>query len=216
MITKYGYTTVGTIAIVVFIVIISSFFISNHYIKYSFITISAIFFAFTLNFFRDPDRTTPSEKNLLISPADGEVIDISVAEENIFLNGISKKVSIFMSPLDVHVNRIPMDGKIDYLKYHEGENLVAFDDKSSDKNERMEIGMTNKYGKILFKQIAGFIARRIVCTLTLGQSVKAGERFGMIKFGSRVDIYMPVGAEILISMNQNVYAGETVIAKFNN
>ncbi|MBU2585492.1 MAG: phosphatidylserine decarboxylase, partial [Bacteroidetes bacterium] len=98
--------------------------------------------------------------------------------------------------------------------YHEGEYLVAFEDKSSERNERMEIGILSMHGKILFTQIAGFIARRIVCTLSLGQSVQAGERFGMIKFGSRVDIYMPVEAEILVGMNQNVYAGETVIAQF--
>ena len=214
MITKYGYTTVGTITIIVFLIIALSFFISNPYIKYSAIVICVIFFGFTLNFFRDPNRITPTEKNLLISPADGEIVNISAVEERNFHNGIAKKVSIFMSPLNVHVNRIPIDGKVEYLKYHEGEYLVAFEDKSSERNERMEIGIVSMHGKILSTQIAGFIARRIVCTLSLGQSVQAGERFGMIKFGSRVDIYMPVEAEILVGMNQNVYAGETVIAQF--
>ncbi len=215
MITKYGYTTVGTIALIVFLVIALAFFISNPYIKHTLIVLSVIFFAFTLNFFRDPDRTIPTEKNLLISPADGEIIHISVVEEKNYLNGLAKKVCIFMSPLNVHVNRIPIDGKIDYLKYHKGEYLLAFDDKSSERNERMDIGVLSEYGKVLFTQIAGFIARRIVCTLSFGQEVQAGERFGMIKFGSRVDIYLPAAAEVLVEMNQKVYAGETLIARFN-
>ena len=131
-----------------------------------------------------------------------------------FLNDKAKQVSIFMSPLNVHVNRIPIDGKVEYLKYYEGEYLVAFEDKSSEKNERAEFGIKSKYGKVLFRQIAGFIARRIIYDIKDGDSVKIGERFGMIKFGSRVDVIVPLDWKERVKKNDLVTAGETILFEY--
>jgi phosphatidylserine decarboxylase len=119
-----------------------------------------------------------------------------------------------MSPLNVHVNRIPIDGSVELLRYCKGEYLVAYDDKASEKNERSEIGITSKHGKVFFTQVAGFVARRIVYDLKEGQSVKAGERFGMIKFGSRVDVIVPADCEVFVSKDEVVKAGETILFKF--
>jgi phosphatidylserine decarboxylase len=141
--------------------------------------------AFTLNFFRDPDRSTPKVEHGVISPADGKVVSIGIVDAPEYLEGRAMQVCIFMSPLNVHVNRFPVDGTVEYVRHIEGKFLAAWEDKSSDLNERTLIGVnTGKY-KMLFKQIAGFVARRIVCPLNVGDTARAGERFGMIKFGSR-------------------------------
>ncbi len=216
MITKYGYYTVGTIAIIVLVLIVLAFFLNHSTVKYILIIVPSIFLIFTLYFFRDPNRNIPDNKNLLLSPADGKIISIKSIDFLDSFNSKARKISIFMSPLNVHVNRIPIDGKVEYLRYKPGKYIVAFDEKASDNNERMEIGLNTNFGKVLFVQIAGFIARRIVCTLEMNQSVIAGERFGMIKFGSRIDVYFPDNAELLISEGESVYAGETALAKFIN
>ena len=117
-----------------------------------------------------------------------------------------------MSPVDVHVNRNPISGMVGYFKHITGEYFAAFDDKASLKNEQTHIGVENGKGKVFFKQIAGFIARRIVARLSVGDSVEAGRRFGMIKFGSRVDVYVPSKAEIKVALNQKTTAGETILA----
>ncbi|MCX8009787.1 MAG: phosphatidylserine decarboxylase family protein [Ignavibacteria bacterium] len=214
MFTKNGYYTIGTIAIFVFIFIIIAIFASNSYTKIILTVIPGIFLLFTLYFFRDPHRDIPQGEKLILSPADGKIINISEVEEKNYINARVKKISIFMSPLNVHVNRIPADGEIEYLKYHPGKYLVAYADKSSEINERMEIGLNTESGKILFVQIAGLIARRIVCELKLYQRVEAGEKFGMIKFGSRVDVYLPIGTELLVKENDKVLGGETILARF--
>jgi phosphatidylserine decarboxylase len=180
--------------------------------KFSLIILGGSLLIFTLNFFRDPERTTPDIKNGVISPADGKVISITRIQENEFIGGQAQQVSIFMSPLNVHVNRIPMSGAVTFFRYIEGEYFMAFEEKSSDRNERTLIGIENGTSKVLFKQIAGFIARRIVCSLQIGDSVHVGDRFGMIKFGSRVDVILPPEAEIRIRLNDIAVAGETVIA----
>lgn len=212
MITKYGYSTVGTIAFILFLINIIAFAFSNPLVRCTIIAISVIFFLFTLNFFRDPARITPSEEGLVIAPADGKIISITKVNENEYFQEKAKKISIFMSPLNVHVNRIPISGKVDYLKYHPGKYLVAFEEKSSENNERMSIGIASKFGKVKLTQIAGFIARRIVCDLSVNQVVQAGEKFGMIKFGSRVDIFLPINAKVKVKLNQKTKAGETILA----
>jgi len=116
-----------------------------------------------------------------------------------------------MSPLNVHINRIPITGKVEYLQYHKGEYLVAYDDKASEKNERNEIGISGSTGKVLYTQIAGFVARRIVSELNLGDSVIAGKRFGMIKFGSRVDVIVPETFVTSLKKGAKVFAGETIL-----
>lgn len=214
MITKYGTSTVGIVAIFVFVLIAIGFFITNPYIKYPLFIIGIVFLGFTLNFFRDPERKTPTGNNLIISPADGKIISIIETYDDEYLKSQCIRIAIFMSPLNVHVNRIPISGNVEYLKYYPGKYLVAFEEKSSLNNERMSIGVNSKFGKIKFTQIAGFVARRIVTDLKLNQEVKSGERFGMIKFGSRVDVFIPINAKVKVQLNQKVFAGETILATF--
>jgi phosphatidylserine decarboxylase len=214
MFTKYGYTTIGIVAIISFILISLSFFINSNLIKYVLIIFAIILVALTLNFFRDPERTAPTKNNIIVAPADGKVILIKDIYDDKFINGKAKQVSIFMSVFNVHVNRIPVSGKITYLKYHKGKYLTAYDDKASEKNERMEIGIETKSGKVLFTQVAGFIARRIVCELKENQEVIIGNRFGMIKFGSRVDVIVPANWIVKVKKNDKVYAGESILFEY--
>lgn len=167
---------------------------------------------FLAYFFRDPERQIPSGENLILSPADGKIVAVKTISEPLFLKSQAQKISIFLSPLDVHINRIPASGKVGFLSYFHGKFLAAYKDKASTDNEQTAIGISTSYGKILFKQIAGVLARRIVCRLKVGQEVKAGERFGMIRFGSRVDVFLPEGLELKVQMGDKVTGGETVLA----
>uniref|UniRef100_A0A832G769 Phosphatidylserine decarboxylase proenzyme n=1 Tax=Ignavibacterium album TaxID=591197 RepID=A0A832G769_9BACT len=211
MFTKYGYTTIGIVAIISFLLIVAGIFINNGFIKYPLFVIAFLLIIFTLNFFRDPERITPSQDNIVVSPADGTVLFVKEVIDEKFLNGKAKQISIFMSPLNVHVNRIPISGTVEYLKHYEGEFIAAFEDKASERNERTEIGIASEKGKVLFTQIAGFVARRIVCDLKVGDKVKIGERFGMIKFGSRVDILVPNSWQEKVKKDDKVFAGETIL-----
>lgn len=214
MITRYGYDvffTVTALCVILFFIAIS--FIEPRILKYILIGISIVFFGFTVYFFRDPERSTPTQENAIIAPADGKVIAVKTAYEGELFQGNATLISIFMSPLNVHVNRIPMSGKVVYTRYVEGEYFAAFEDKASEKNEQMIVGIEGSKGKILMKQIAGFIARRIVCELKVGDTVEVGERFGMIKFGSRVDIYVPLDAQVRVSVGTKTTAGETILAE---
>ncbi len=172
-------------------------------------------------FFRDPDRITPKKDNILVSPADGKVLSISteLAPEN--LSDIKKKemkkISIFMNVFNVHVNRIPISGKIAWLKYVPGAFFNASLDKSSKENERMISKIEIKKDVFIYVvQIAGLIARRIKCELEENQDVKIGERFGIIRFGSRVDLYIPHNSKVNVLENQITVAGETVIAELGD
>ncbi|MCZ7604142.1 MAG: phosphatidylserine decarboxylase family protein [Melioribacteraceae bacterium] len=209
--TKYGYSTLGWVFLVVFILIAIAVLVNHTYLRYILGAISLFLIVFSLNFFRDPDRTPPKTENVIISPADGKILIIKDVFEKRFLNSEGIQVSIFMSPLNVHVNRIPINGKVDFLNYVEGEYLVAYHDKADSANERSEIGITSEHGKVLFTQVAGFVARRIVYDLKLGDEVKIGERFGMIKFGSRVDVIVPKGWKINVKEGDIVAAGETIL-----
>ncbi len=213
MFTKYGYFTIGVAAVIVFILISISFFFQNVYIKSFLIIISLTFLILTLNFFRDPDRTPPDKENIVVSPADGRILFIKDVDDNKYIVGKAKQISIFMSPLDVHVNRIPIDGKVEYLKYFPGKFITAFEDKASEVNERCEFGISSKFGKIFFTQVAGFVARRIIYEISIDDSVKIGERFGMIKYGSRVDVVVPAssGWNEKVKKGDHVTAGETIL-----
>mgnify|MGYP001611827736 CR=1 FL=1 len=214
MITKYGYDVFFTISTVCFVLaVISIVFLEPKVFRYALLTTAVVAFCFTLNFFRDPDRTTPSGENLVISPADGKIILIKEVNESEFLHAEATQISIFMSPLNVHVNRNPTSGTVRHVRYVPGEFFAAFEDKASEKNEQTIIGIESRRGKILFKQIAGFVARRIVCTLHPGDEVRAGERFGMIKFGSRVDVFVPKSAAVKVNIGDVAVAGETVLAE---
>jgi phosphatidylserine decarboxylase len=211
MITKYGLNTFIFCALFSIVLFIASFFFQNGWVKYPLIIFSIAFILFSLNFFRDPDRITPARTEIITSPADGEVVMIKEVNEEQFLKQEAQQISIFMSPLNVHVNRIPIDGKVDFLNYVKGDYLVAFHEKADKRNERTEIGITSKFGKILFTQIAGFIARRIVCDLKVGDEVKKGNRFGMIKFGSRSDVIVPKDWKLKVKLGDKVTAGETIL-----
>ncbi len=168
---------------------------------------------FTLYFFRDPTRVIPSvPANTIMSPADGKVLLIDEIEEPLYFHGPALKISIFLSPLNVHVNRIPTDGFIEFDEYVSGDYLVAWHEKASELNERSQLGLLHPSGhKVLFKQIAGAVARRIVYHITVGDQVKLGERFGIVKFGSRMDVIIPRGSNISVAIGDKVTGGQTIL-----
>lgn len=216
MLTKYGYSTIGLMAIISFILIAAGIIINNDYFKYTFILLAIILIIFTLNFFRDPERKSPDRRNVVVSPADGKILFVKDIVDNKFLNEKAKMISVFMSPLNVHVNRIPIDGVVERVEYHKGKYIAAFEDKASEVNERSEIVISSNYGKVLFTQVAGFVARRIVYELNVGDTVKMGNRFGMIKFGSRVDVIVPFNWIPKVKQGDKVSAGETILFEVNN
>lgn len=216
MFTKYGYTTIGIVTIIAFLLISFSFFTQSNPLKIIILLIASVVLFLTLNFFRDPERKIPNQNGIVVSPADGKVIGVRKNISNSFVGESCNQISIFMSPLNVHVNRIPVSGKVEHLKYFEGKFIAAFEDKASENNERMETGIVNDEVKVLFTQIAGFIARRIVNELSIGDSVKIGDRFGMIKFGSRVDVLVPDNWEPNVKLNEIVYAGETILFRMKD
>ncbi len=175
--------------------------------------ISVIFFLFIINFFRNPKVITSAEDHEVVAPANGKVVVIEHTHEDEYLKKECKQVSIFMSPMDVHVNRIPIGGEIKYYKYHAGKYLVAWHPKSSTENERTTIALDHRGTSIVFRQIAGALARRIKCYLSENQLVSQGQEFGFIKFGSRVDLFLPLSADIIVKIGDRTKAGRTVIAR---
>jgi phosphatidylserine decarboxylase len=215
MITKYGYDVFFTIAAVcVVIILLALLFVEPKSYRYSLIVVSLAVLAFVTNFFRDPERVTPKGENLIIAPADGKVVVVKKVFDNEFFHSEVWQVSIFMSPLNVHVNRNPISGSVKYTRYVKGEYFAAFEDKASEKNEQMIVGLERAHGKVMLKQIAGFVARRIVCPLKSGDTVIAGERFGMIKFGSRVDVFVPLSVDLRTTIGDVTIAGETILGEF--
>jgi phosphatidylserine decarboxylase len=167
---------------------------------------------FVLYFFRDPNRAIPDDPAAVVSPADGHVVEI-VDEQ---LNGRSgKRVSIFLSVFDVHVNRTPVAGRISKVEYKPGRFYAAMRQRASEQNEQNVITVTTPGGDIVFKQIAGAIARRVICWKQVGDQVTLGERIGMIRFGSRVDIWLPSASQIVVRRGQMVYGGKSILAKWN-
>jgi phosphatidylserine decarboxylase len=178
------------------------------------IGISLFFYLVILQFFRVPRLTVDKNASHVIAPADGKVVVIEETEETEYFRSKRIQISIFMSPINVHVNRTPVAGVISYFKYHAGKYLVAWHPKSSTENERTTVVMKMKNGtEILFRQIAGALARRIKCYIREGQPLDQGDEFGFIKFGSRVDIYLPVGTSITVKIGDKTTGGKTVIAK---
>lgn len=168
---------------------------------------------FIVWFFRNPERSVPPGENNVISPADGKIIHISEVQENRILNKKMLKISIFMNVFNVHVNRFPLTGKVVDIVYNPGKFVSANLDKASLENEQNAVVLKTPAGeKIIFIQIAGLIARRIVCWIKKGQEAKRGERFGLIRFGSRVDVYLPAGTDVKVSLGDKVKAGESILA----
>lgn len=182
--------------------------------KWSFLIFTLVFYVFILFFFRLPVRTLEPARDLVYSPADGKVVVIEETEETEYFKDNRLQVSIFMSPFNMHSNRYPVSGKIKYVSYNPGKNMVAWHPKSSEFNERSSIVIETKDGvEILVRQIAGAVARRIVTYAKKDQEVRQGDELGFIKFGSRVDIFLPLGADIEIPILQHVRANKSVIAR---
>jgi phosphatidylserine decarboxylase len=174
--------------------------------------------AFVLYFFRDPSRRPPDEPRVLVSPADGRVVEVAEVEEPEFLKSLTHKIAIFMSPLNVHVNRVPCDGRVEGLTHRAGRHLNARAPDASSRNEASAMTLADVEGdtRVLVRQVAGAVARRIVCTAQTGQRLQRGDRYGMIKFGSRAEVYVPVesGFDVEVRLGQGVKAGETILGRF--
>lgn len=180
------------------------------------IAISAFLLIMVLQFFRSPKRDILINEDQILSPCDGKVVVIEETQETEFINEKRRQISIFMSPINVHNNRYPISGLIKYFKYHPGKYLVAWHPKSSTDNERTSIVVEDKKGRsILFRQIAGALARRIVFYGKEGEEVNQGDECGFIKFGSRVDVMLPLNAKVEVNLDQKVVGGKTVIATFS-
>ncbi len=169
---------------------------------------------FTIYFFRDPERTAPADENLVLAPADGRVIRVEKVYEPHFIKGEVQKVSIFLSLFDVHVNRSPCAGEVSYSNYIAGAFLVAHKREAAERNERNMLGLETGIGRILVIQVAGLIARRIVCWTGPGDLVEAGTRIGMIRFGSCTEVFFPLEARIRVKEGDRVRGGETVLGEF--
>lgn len=217
MLTKYGYDNAIPMLIIGFSLILLSGFVLQNAWSWISAILGIIIILFTLWFFRDPQRIIPSsaisDPSIIIAPADGKIVEIIEMEEKEFFNGKARQISIFLSPLDVHVNRSPVSGTVEFYRYMQGDYMVAWHPKASELNEQSRIGVQNEFGKVFFKQITGVLARRIVCTVTQGDVLETGEQIGMMKFGSRMDIILPLDAEILVHKDERTRGGETIIAR---
>ena len=171
-----------------------------------------LLFGCTVAFFRDPDRTAPADPNLIVAAADGTVTEIVEIDENAVLKAKTRRIGIFLSIFDVHTNRAPIDGRIIYRQHQEGLCLDARSPDCSQKNESMTWAFENSRVTIVVRQLTGAIARRIVAWAKIGDELKKGDRFGMIRFGSRTEVYLPVNAELLVKTGDHVLGGSTVIA----
>ena len=174
--------------------------------------ILTIVILFCINFFRDPIRNLPDEKNIIVSPADGKVVKISELNDPII--GDARQVSIFLNVFNVHANRMPIAGTFSDVRYQSGKFLAAFDHKASNENERTEIVLTSDAGTIIVKQIAGLIARRILCYAKCGESMDMGDRLGFIRFGSRTDMIIPKNVNLNVELNQKVKGNHTIIGSY--
>ncbi len=216
---KEGYTI-----ILISLLIGGGLYVINHFLLIDYPIFYWLLNAFiivmlylVIQFFRVPNRMSPEGENLIICPADGKVVVIEEVEETEYFHDKRIQISIFMSPMNVHANWNPISGKTMYYKYHPGKFLVAWHPKSSTENERSTVVTKHKNGsEILFRQIAGAVARRIVCYAKQGQEVKAGSEFGFIKFGSRIDVFLPIGTEINVKLDQVVQGKTTIIGKLNS
>lgn len=174
------------------------------------LTVVALWVAY---FFRDPERTGERGDKLIISPADGRISHIVEVDEPSFIHGRAIRISVFMNVLNVHVNRYPVSGRVRYLHYNPGKFLNAASEKSSLENEQMSVGIESNGRRILVRQIAGLIARRIVTYSKDGDMAQQGTRFGLIRFGSRVDVFVPLGSKVLVKIGDKPAAGTTVLAE---
>lgn len=170
--------------------------------------------AFMAYFFRDPDRNVPSDPQAVVAPADGEVMVAGPGEPDVAPPGTWQQVSIFLSPIDVHVNRIPFGGRITRIAYHPGRFLPAYRPESGTLNERNELWIERDGLTVVCRQVVGILARRIVCRAAVGDTLATGDRFGLMKFGSRMDVFLPSEARLIVSVGERVRGGESILARF--
>jgi phosphatidylserine decarboxylase len=215
MFAKDGYSVIGW-ALALSVLMVAGGYALGGFWAWLLFAMALFTTCFTLYFFRDPDRTPPQDADqLLIAPADGKVILLEQGKNHPFFDTTCTQISIFLSPLDVHVNRIPATGLITYAKYHPGKYLVAWHEKASELNERSEFGILHPSGTpVYFRQITGYVARRITYHIKEGDRVTAGDRFGMMKFGSRMDILVPDSMELKVTAGDVTVAGESVMGVF--
>jgi phosphatidylserine decarboxylase len=188
-------------------------FVNTYWVKFSILAISIVIFLFMLQFFRNPKRLVQMDNVQILAPVDGKVVVIEEVFEKEYFKDKRLQVSIFMSPINVHVTRYPIGGTVKYSKYHPGKFLVAWHPKSSEENERTTVVVENPViGEVLFRQVAGAMARRIVNYAEEGQEVLQGSDSGFIKFGSRVDVFLPLNTNITVKLNDKVIGGKSVIA----
>lgn len=214
---REGIKTIVITAILFGAVNLASFYFLSYsfpWISWFIFLASIILWLFIISFFRIPGRQLKLDEELVICPADGKVVVIEEAFDEEYFKEKRLQVSIFMSPANVHQNRNPVSGEVVYNQYHKGKYLVAWNPKSSTENERHTVVIKNKNAEVLVKQIAGAVARRIVNYLKVGQKVEQGAEMGFIKFGSRVDVILPLGTKIEVTLNQAVTGGITVLARF--
>lgn len=215
---KEGYTSIALTVLFIFVLnaVVLWVWPDSSVIKWVAYVVSFLLFVIVLQFFRNPKRTIVGHENIVLAPADGKVVVIEEAEESEYFKDKRLQVSIFMSPVNVHINRNPLSGRVSFFKYHPGKYLVAWHPKSSTLNERTTIAVKSVHGpEILFRQIAGALARRIVWYVKENDVVKQGEEFGFIKFGSRVDIFLPLGTKVNVAIGDNVTGGLSQIAEFD-
>ena len=213
---KEGYKILayGLIALLILNIIVNIFWADFGIVKWAFFICSFLLYIFLLFFFRLPIRHLEADPGLIYAPADGKVVVIEETMENEYFKDLRLQVSIFMSPFNMHSNRYPVSGKVKYVCYHAGQNMVAWHPKSSELNERSTIVIeTTKGTDVMVRQIAGAVARRIVTYAKENVNVLQGDELGFIKFGSRVDIFLPLGTEVEIPILQQVKANKSIIAK---
>ncbi|HET9055294.1 MAG TPA: phosphatidylserine decarboxylase family protein [Chitinophagaceae bacterium] len=214
---KEGYKII-TVSGVVFVIInlINFYFFSSSMPVWSWVIffVTLVLLLFIISFFRVPNRKLTINDNLVIAPADGTVVVIEETIDEEYFRDKRLQISIFMSPANVHVNRTPVSGEVVYSQYHKGKYLVAWNPKSSTENERHSVVINSHNGEVLVKQIAGALAKRIVNYFTLGRKVTQCEEMGFIKFGSRVDVLLPLNAKVNVKLNEKVKGGVSVLAAF--
>ena len=215
---KEGYTSIALCVLLIFVVnaLIQFYYPDAHVLKWFVYILSFALFVIILQFFRSPHFPIALDEKNVLCPADGKVVVIEETDEIEFLKDRRIQISVFMSPINVHVNRNPIAGVVKYFRYHPGKYLVAWHPKSSTENERTTIVIENSKGiPVLFRQIAGAMARRIVWYVKEGDKVDQGQQFGFIKFGSRVDVFLPLGTKINVALGEVVQGGRTVLAELS-
>ncbi len=217
MLTKYGIDNIVIMLFAGVLFLALGYYIDKFTVSLFMYLPGIVLIVMVFIFFRDPERNIPekvkNDDSFVLSPADGKIVEIIETVENDYLKEKCKRLSIFLSPLDVHVNRVPVTGIVEYYNYRKGKYLLAYHPKSSEFNEQSKIGVKTKYGRVLFKQIVGTLARRLVCELKIGDEIEAGNRFGMMKFGSRMDLFVPLDCQLYVNINDRVSAGETILGK---